>query len=461
MRKTNLTTWRSIALALPALPMAALTIPLVTYLPEFYANTLGLHLSAVGLTFMMARLLDISFDPVFGVLMDRTRTRWGRFKPWLVAGTPLVVVGTHYLMFPPGAVGAGYLLVSLLLTYIGYSMVSVSQLALSAAQTTAYQERSRVFGWWQAAFTLGILIVAAMPMFLGAEARNDRVRIIHAMGTLILVATPLAVLWTSLAVRDASSPQDSERATFSEYLGLFKLRATRLLMGAELVLGFATGLASALGVIFFVSVKRISLADVGLQMLILFTVAIVAAPLWVRAAQRFGKHRAYALGGALNILFFTSLPLLPQGQPLWIQVVSIFAGLAYAATNQLSRAMAADVNDEEILERGVDRLGLFYALLIGLNKVGMAVAVGVAFLILELFGYVPARGSSNPASALNCVTIMYCGATSLLTLCAVLLIARYPLTPERHAQIRKELERRRGEGRSTAQTRLVTECPST
>jgi len=72
MRETNLTTWRSIALALPALPMAALTIPLVTYLPEFYANTLGLHLSAVGLTFMIARLMDISFDPVFGVLMDRS-----------------------------------------------------------------------------------------------------------------------------------------------------------------------------------------------------------------------------------------------------------------------------------------------------------------------------------------------------------------------------------------------------
>jgi Na+/melibiose symporter-like transporter len=281
------------------------------------------------------------------------------------------------------------------------------------------------------------------------------------MGTLILVATPLAVLWTSLAVRDASSPQNGGHATFAEYLGLFKLRATRLLLGAELVLGLATGLSSALGLIFYVSVMRITLADFGIQMLILFTVAIVAAPLWVRAAQGVGKHRAYALGGALNILFFLSLPLLPQGQPLWVWLISAFAGLAYAATNQLSRAMAADVNDEEILERGVDRTGLLYALLIGLNKVGMAVAVAVAFLILELFGYVPARGSSNPASALHCVTFMYCGVTSLLTLCAVLLIARYPLTPERHAQIRTELERRGSEGRTTAKIQPLTQCPST
>src|SRR3546814_2995824 len=80
-----------VSLAAPALPMAALTLPLIIYLPEFYANALGLDLAVVGLIFTVVRLADLFFDPFVGGLMDRSRSRRGQFRPWLIVGAPLVM----------------------------------------------------------------------------------------------------------------------------------------------------------------------------------------------------------------------------------------------------------------------------------------------------------------------------------------------------------------------------------
>ena len=107
------------ALAAPALPMSALTLPLIIYLPEFYANALGMNLALVGLIFTAVRLADLVFDPLIGGLMDRTRSRWGQFRPWLVLGGPLVMLGTYMLFMAERGVGPIYLSAGLILAYAG------------------------------------------------------------------------------------------------------------------------------------------------------------------------------------------------------------------------------------------------------------------------------------------------------------------------------------------------------
>jgi GPH family glycoside/pentoside/hexuronide:cation symporter len=77
--------WTLAAFAAPCLPLAALGLPLVVYLPEYYVSELGLSLSVVGAAFLLVRVADIILDPILGGMMDRTRTRIGRFRPWLAA----------------------------------------------------------------------------------------------------------------------------------------------------------------------------------------------------------------------------------------------------------------------------------------------------------------------------------------------------------------------------------------
>jgi len=109
----------------------------------------------------------------------------------------------------------------------------------------------------------------------------------------------------------------------------------------------------------------------------------------------------------------------------------------------MPRAMMADVNDEELLEHGVDRTGMLYAMLTGIDKIGFALAVGVVFQVLALAGYVPALADHNPPDAIHVVALLYCGVTSVMSLLGAVLIMRYPLTQERHAEIRLALEHRR------------------
>src|SRR3546814_19871596 len=93
----------SAALAAPGVPLSALSLPLVIYLPEFYAAELGLGLAPVGTIFMPVRLLDIGFDPVIGAAMARPRTRIGRYRPWLQLGTPMIMAAVPIrLMARPG-----------------------------------------------------------------------------------------------------------------------------------------------------------------------------------------------------------------------------------------------------------------------------------------------------------------------------------------------------------------------
>jgi Na+/melibiose symporter-like transporter len=438
-----LTLLSMVALALPALPMSALTIPLVSFLPEFYASTLGMELGTVGLVFMLVRLFDLGVDPLLGALMDRTVSRWGRFKPWLLGGVPVVMLGTYFLMFARPGVGPAYLAWWLLVTYIGFSIVVLSQLALIAGQTRDYHERSLAFGWWQAAYTGGILCVVSLPLLTAGGATNDRTTVMHGMAWVVLVATPLTVLLTCCTVRDNSTTSAHGAIRWQDYLNLFRRRSTRLLMATVLMMGLSSGVASAVGFIYFLAVKRLTLGDFSLQLLIIFAAAVFTAPMWVKVARRMGKHHAYALGAVCNVLFFTGIFLMPAGERSGVFLVAILCGLAYGASNQMPRAMMADVNDEELLEHGVDRTGMLYAVLTGIDKIGFALAVGVVFQVLALAGYVPALADRNPSSAINAVALLYCGATSVMSLCGAVLIMRYPLTQERHAEIRQALERRR------------------
>jgi GPH family glycoside/pentoside/hexuronide:cation symporter len=438
-----LTLLSMVALALPALPMSALTIPLVTFLPEFYSSTLGMELGMVGTVFMLVRLFDLGVDPLLGALMDRTVTRWGRFKPWLFGGVPVVMLGVYFLMFARPGVEPFYLTVWLLVTYVGFSIVVLSQLALIAGQTRDYHERSLAFGWWQAAYTGGILCVVSLPLLMAGTAANDRTTVIHGMGWVVLVATPLTVLITCCTVRDTSTAPAHATVRWRDYLNLFRRRSTRLLMATVLMMGLSSGVASALGFIYFLAVKRLTLGDFSLALLVIFGVAVFTAPMWVRVARRMGKHRAYALGALCNVLFFTGVFLMPAGERIGLFLVSILCGLAYGASNQMPRAMMADVNDEELLENGRDRTGMLYAVLTGIDKIGFALAVGVVFQVLAMAGYVPALADRNSPAAIEVVALLYCGATSLMSLCGAVLIMRYPLTQKRHAEIRLALERRR------------------
>jgi len=120
----RLTRWQLVAYGQLVVPLAVIGLPVAVYIPPFYSSTLGLDLAAVGLILMLARISDVITDPLIGRLSDRTRTRFGRRRPWVLAGVPVMMASALMLFVPPGEVSNLYLLTWIAAIYLGYTLIT-------------------------------------------------------------------------------------------------------------------------------------------------------------------------------------------------------------------------------------------------------------------------------------------------------------------------------------------------
>jgi len=388
---------------------------------------------------MIVRIIDITFDPLIGGWMDRTRTRMGRYRPWLAAGAPMIMVGMLMLFTASPGVGPIYLMGWLIVAYGGWSSLGLAQLALAANASPDYQERSRIYAWWQFAFMLGMVATMLIPKLLALAGRPGQAGAMSMMAWFVFVVTPLMTGFTLLMVRERGEAGDSHGGGIGVYLRLARRADVRIVLLGELLLGLAAGTTTTLAIFFFALGKGIAPADVGLILIGQFAVALLVTPMWTRLAGRLGKHRALALAAVGSGFVQIPLYLMPGGNLLIAIAIFSLVGLFYGAIAMLPRAMIADCADANRLDTGHDSTGLLFALLIGIWKIGQALSVGLLFSILEWIDFNPALDAKNTVEALERLQLLYCFVPLSLSLVAALNLLYYPLTGARHAAIRAAL----------------------
>jgi Na+/melibiose symporter-like transporter len=429
------------ALAGPSVPLAALSLPLVVYLPAYYTSSLGLPLSLVGTIFMLVRLGDIGFDPIFGAIMDASKSK-ARYRIWLIIGAPLVMAGMAMLFMAKPGVSGAYLALWLIGAYAGWSIVTLAQLALAANVSPDYSERARIYSWWQVAFLIGLLAVMTLPNLIlrnGGSAGAG----MTAMAWLVVAITPIFVAITVLVVRERPIPSEHAKSGLLEYLRLFKRPIVRQVIAVELLFGLAAGIAATLILFYFTQAKGLQRADLGTILICHFVMAMIATPLWAKLATKIGKHRALTLSGLVYFFAQSAVFLVPYGSLLFASILTAITGSTLGSVSLLPRAMIADISDVERLDSGVDRTGIFFALLIGTWKVGQALSVGLAFWALDFVGFSAAPGAVNGPQAMNGLIVLYTFVPAALSLVGGLIIWSYPLTAERHAKVREAIEAKR------------------
>ncbi len=233
--------------ALPALPLAALTLPVFVHLPAFYGDTLGLGLAAVGTILLLARLTDVASDPLIGWLSDRTPAALGRRRLWLALGTPLLAVAAWHLLRPPADAGAMHLLLWSILLYLGWTMVALPYQSWGAELSDDYHERSRIAGWREGATVAGTLAAAALPALVGGRSPGAALAVIAIGVAVALPATVALCLWRIPERPPAAAPAAIGRAALRLIAGN---RPFRRLLAAYLLNGFANGLPATLFVLF-------------------------------------------------------------------------------------------------------------------------------------------------------------------------------------------------------------------
>ena len=410
-----------IAYGLPGLPLAILLLPLFITVPTFYADDLGLGFTTVGLILLLARAWDVVTDPLIGLLSDRTRTRFGRRRPWLLAGAPLMVIGTWALFRPPDEVGALYLAGATFTLYLGGTMVMLPYTAWAAELSPDYNERSSIAGAREAALVIGTLGAMAVPALFGI----DREIIMDGMAIALLVLTPLAIGVALVALPDPQVARQARSGAREGYLRLWRNRSFRLLISAYFVNGIAYGLPATLFLLYAEHV--LARPDWSWILLIIyFASAIVALPVWLAVSRRIGKRRTWIAAMTMAALGFWPAALLGPGDLAWFIVICVWTGIPLGAELVMPPSMQAEVVDVDAAETGAPRAGTLFGLWGVATKIPLASGVGIAFPILGLAGF-SGDAATNSNESLLVLAGLYGLVPVAFKLLAIRLIWSYPL----------------------------------
>lgn len=440
-----------IAYSLPAFGLAVVGLPVYVYMPKFYTDVVGVPVAAVGAILLAVRVFDAVSDPLIGALSDRTRTRFGRRRPWIAFGVlPLALcIG---LLFAPPELAPGAATVwfgcAVFALFLFWTVVTVPYEALGVEISFDYDERTSILALRDGLLLLGTVIAVLSPFLLRVagdipeDAAGERVR----FQRFAVVYVPLVVVLCAWAVarvgERAARPAPATGAI--EGLGsALRNRPFGVLLASYTVAAFGSNLPATLILFYVEYVLQDQRAEPFL--LLYFVTGVVLLPFWVWLARRIEKRTAWIAAMAINTGAFFGVFFLGPGQGDLYALLVILSGVGFGGTLAIPSAMQADVIDYDELLSGRRREGVFIGTWSIARKLAAALGVGVALLALGSSGYQP-KVEQTPEAVFT-LRVLYALVPSLLNLAAIGIALAYPIDRLRHRMILAAIDaRERGAG---------------
>lgn len=429
-----------IAYSLPSIPMAAVGLPLLVHIPPFYVSQMGLSLELVGFLFMIARFWDVFTDPVLGILSDRFESKWGRRRHWMVASVPLLMISVWMLFWPPQGVTGLYMAFWLFALYAGWTLLTISHSSWGAELTADYHERNKVSGTREIAGVTGVIIVLVLPIFIDFFVEEDiEAKRIQIMGLFMMVLLPIAIWIAVTRVGERPTPRPSHITFRTAVEALIGNKSLRIILAADILLGISFGMHS--GTFLFLCTHVLKLGNMsGVFLLCYVGSGIAFIPVVLKVSLKWDKHKTASilmLVGGASVIPILLLP--PENVPLAMICFTTF-GITSSSSSFIFRSMVADVADQDAVETGQQRTGLYYSVVSMTSKVGGAIAIWISYTLLAVIGF-DATGGNTPA-ALTGLRFIYAGPTVISCGLAFIFFRFYTLTEEAQIKNRRILEER-------------------
>lgn len=439
MKPDRLASISLLAYAAPAVPLSILTMPLIIYLPTFYAKEIGLGLTALGMIFFLARAWDGVVDPIIGIISDSTNTRWGRRKPWLLGGMPLLVLLTYALFQPPENAGLIYLLITIMVFYMVWTTIQIPYISWGVELSRNYRERTRITAYREGGLLVGTLLATGLPLIL-LSGRDPSLRsILFVFAVVITILLPVSII-----VACKLAPQgvlvQTNKGSIKQSLRVLKFNKPlqRVLAGTFLMwLGVHVYNAT---VIFLVEhTLKLPLSSFLWFVFWQFLLSTLLLPVLINFAGRFGKHRVLS---TLGMGFFLPLPLfllIEPGSFYQGLIVYLLKGLFTGFIWVIPPALLADTVEYGMMKGGRDDPAVYMSVYYFMQKLALALSVAVALPVASLLGFDPLEVTSEGVWGLNFVSLFL--STFIAALGAAILF-NYPLTEKKHDTIVRWLARR-------------------
>lgn len=373
---------------------------------RFMTDSLGLSIGLAGLLVVVSRVYDTILDPIVGVLSDRTETRFGRYRPYLVGGGLLAALSLVMLFNVPaslsGSALVGYITFSLIVFSTAYTLFRIPYLALGRSITQDFAERSRLMTFSVYGSSLGSLAATSAAPLLLSQIGSDRAG--HGVVALILSALIAAGGIATFLMIDTEASTDAPKSAQADHLSIREtIAALRENQPFQCLIAFKivmfVGLAMHMSAIPYFTRHVLGASDMSLSSLFLTqTVMMMASQtLWVRLAGRIGRRNGLLTAALLEAVAMALWWFIPPSQPTpWLQICGALNGMAGGGIFFGLYTVLTDTMDQTRRRNGnTGREGILAGVFVMVEKATTAMGTFIFSTLLGWFGYISAHDAGS------------------------------------------------------------------
>lgn len=420
------------------------------YLLAYLTDSFGLAAAAAGTAVALGKVWDAVTDPAVGYLSDRTRTRWGRRRPYMAVGAVFLFIFMILMFTNPGlTTDTGkfvWALVIYCLLNTAYTLVNIPYGSLTPELTGDFDERTTLNGFRMSFAVVGTLVGAGTVLPLVAAFGGDPSgwAITGAVMGAVMAASTFV---TVFVVREQlGAPLVDRVRIIRSYLQVLRQKPflTVLIPYALHMTGIAIVQAS---LIYFFRYVYDAEELFVLALLCLLVSCLVFIPVWVTISRSIGKKRAYNTGMALLALAVVVFFFVGAALPVWFSfVIFAVAGIGLSTNYVMPWSLVPDAVEYDFAENGRRREGIFYGMWTFVSKLGSAFGLGLTGWILAVFGYIEpgvvGLSPQQPASAVLGIRLLAGPVPAVFFAAGIVVLSFYPITKEVYAQIMEKVAAR-------------------
>ena len=417
------------------------------YFAIFLTDVVGVAPGIAALAIFVGRSWDYLNDPLIGHLTDRTRTRWGRRRPFLLFGAlPFAAAFALMWLRPPIASPwglAAYYALAYVLYDAAATFVYMPYFALTPELTGDYDERTSLTSFRMFFSIVGSLVAFTAPLAIIGRFSPESAPRVLIMGVVAGLASAVPLWLVFLGTRERTAFMSQAQPSLRDSLrAAARNRPFIFGVGIFLFTWVAIDILQAT-LLYFVKYIVGREAQSDLIMATIFVVALFALPLWNFVSRRWNKKRAYVAGIAFwAVVQLVLVTLGPSSSMTLIIGLCVLAGIGVGAAHILPWAIIPDAIEWDELKTGERHEGMFYSLVTLAQKVASSIAIPLVLLVLQVTGYVP-NSAAQPAGSLLGIRIAVGPIPASLLGGGILFALVYPLGREGYARLTQELEVRR------------------
>lgn len=425
------------------------------FLLIFLTDVARLDPAAAGSILLITKIWDAVNDPLIGWLSDRTRSRWGRRRPWILFGAIPFGLLFFLLWLTPSLSPTGrylYYLTVALAGDVAFTMVNLPYAALTPELTRDYDERTRLNSFRFAFSTVGALIAAVVhPQIVRAFPTPQQGYLISAALWGVLITIPCFIVVAGTRERTTTSvPTAAERIPYWEQVRIaLANRPYRFVIGLYLLSWFTLQLVQTV-LVYFLTYYLRRADQIPLVLLAVQGSCFIFLFVWAQLSQRLDKRIVFLLGGSLWLVVQLAIFFITPERLGWIYPLAALAGAGVAVAYLIPWAMMPDVIEYDELLTGQRREGIFYGFMVFLQKSCLALGLYFVGLALSWTGYITPTDAVTtpiqPPQALEAIRFLIGPLPAAILAASLVLAYFYPITRAEHARVRAQLAARVANG---------------